>query len=103
MQIDFNYCIIEQVDIKERDPQSIANIIFKATEHRMSGFIAKDFMSDMYYPFDGMTQKERDYCLMNDSEIEQNLNTVTYTEHVREVFEYTKKSLDAMMKEVKKK
>ena len=107
MKIDFNYCIIEQVETKERtkkrDPQSIADIIFEATEHRTDGFIAKDFINDMHYPLDGMTQKERDYCLKHDSEIEQNLNTVTYNEHVREIFENTKKSLDAMMKKVKAK
>lgn len=107
MQIDFNYCIIEQMDtkerIKKRDAQSVADIIFKATEHRMSGFECRDFVNDMYYPLEGMTQKERGYCLKNDSKIEQNLNTVTYNEHLREMFENTKKNLNEMIKKVKSK
>ena len=103
MQIDFNYCIIEQLDTiertKKRDAQSIADMIFKATEHRMNGFIAKDFLNDMHYPLDGMTQKERDYCLMHDSVIEQNLNTITYDEHVRKIFEKTRSKLKKLMKQ----
>ena len=45
----------------------------------------RDFINYMHYPLDGMTQKERDYCLMYDSEIEQNLDTVTNNEHIKEM------------------
>jgi len=94
--VDLNYCIIKQINVKEYDPQKIVDVIFKAKEYRMKGFTDVeyvDYINGIHRPIDGMTRREREYSMVNQKIITQNLNTVTQQEYIRAMLDNTKKLL----------
>ena len=104
--IDLNDCIIAQINSKEDEPQKVVDMIFKAKDYRMKGFSGVefvDFENDMYRPLEGMTKNERSYCLNYSGLVEQNLNTVSYKEHIKESFDRTSRKLNLMIQEIKSK
>lgn len=93
MQINPHRCIMDQITPGTLNPQEVADTIFKARYSRLDDF------DDFYQPLDGLTAKERDYCLQHEAEITQRLDT-TKPPSLANLIEDTNKLLAQRMKEL---
>jgi hypothetical protein len=99
MELDYNRCIMEQIDPNTFTPQSVADMIFKAKDYRMSGF--SNEYEGMYKPLEGLSDKERAFCLGHEDELEQALYEMTHQEYFTRKCAKIKQLINEQMKALK--